>query len=89
MREITDLPTFPASYKVIKDPGNDDTCTLVFTASAPYETIAFTIVNKQWEQSSKRGFRCSFDRGVLQLYVQLKREFYRSVCPRHPNQVLR
>ncbi|KAL8284284.1 hypothetical protein RQP46_005033 [Phenoliferia psychrophenolica] len=65
------------TYKVIKNPGNDDTSTLVFTASAPYETIAFTIVNKAWEQSHKRGFRSSFDRGVLQLYVQLKREFYR------------
>ena len=49
----------------------------LITAGPPYEDVAFTIVNKDWEYSHKRGFRSSFDRGVLQLYVTFKREFYR------------
>merc|ERR1712230_232363 len=64
-------------FKILKTPGNDDTCTLVFKAGPPYEDIAFTIVNKPWEHSHKRGFRSTFDRGVLQLHFNLQRQFYR------------
>ncbi len=67
------------TYKLIKTKGNDDTCVLLFSARPPYEDLAFTIVNKEWEYSHKRGFRSSFDRGVLQVYVNFKRSFYRKV----------
>jgi len=69
----TKAPTF----NVIKEPGNDDTATLVFKCGPPYEDLAFRIVNREWEYSHKRGFRCSFDRGVLQLWIQFKRIAYR------------
>lgn len=52
------------TYKIIKNKENEDVATLLFKAGPPYEDIAFTIVNKDWEHSHKRGFRSSFDRGV-------------------------
>ncbi|GAA6061043.1 hypothetical protein JCM10212_004617 [Sporobolomyces blumeae] len=64
-------------YRIIKNKENPDICTLVFESGPPYETIAFQIVNKQWEHSHKRGFRSSFDRGVLQLHFSFRRTFYR------------
>ena len=69
--------TVAPSYKVIKEKGNNDTCTLLFSAGPPYEDLAFTIVNKPWEYSHKRGFRSTFDRGVLQLYISFSRNHYR------------
>ena len=65
------------TYKVIKEKGEDDTVLLRFSAGPPYEDIAFRIVNREWEYSHKRGFRNSFDRGVLQLHFNFKRLRYR------------
>ncbi|KAI9340867.1 cactus-binding C-terminus of cactin protein-domain-containing protein [Obelidium mucronatum] len=65
------------TYKIVRDAGYPDTVVLRFIASAPYEDIAFRIVNKEWEYSHKNGFRSSFDRGVLQLHFHFKRQFYR------------
>ncbi|KZT20735.1 hypothetical protein NEOLEDRAFT_1140254 [Neolentinus lepideus HHB14362 ss-1] len=65
------------TYKIIKEPGNDETVLLYFTAGPPYEDIAFRIVNREWEFSHKRGFRCSFDRGCLSLWFNFRRNFYR------------
>ena len=49
--------------------GDDkDTALLRFSAGPPYEDIAFRIVDREWECSHRRGFRSSFDRGILQLY---------------------
>jgi len=48
-----------------------------FSAGPPYEDIAFKIVNKEWETGRKKGFRCSFERGVLQLHFNFKRPRYR------------
>ena len=44
--------------------GEDDTCLIRFTAGAPYEDIAFRIVDKEWDYSAKRerGFKSSFDK---------------------------
>jgi hypothetical protein len=47
------------TYKIIKEPGNDDTVLLYFTAGPPYEDIAFRIVNREWEYSHKRFVSCS------------------------------
>lgn len=44
-------------------------------SNRPYEDLAFTIVNKDWERGHQRGFRSSFDRGVLQLHFSFKRTF--------------
>ncbi|KAM3425784.1 hypothetical protein BST61_g7712 [Cercospora zeina] len=59
--------------------GEDDTCLIRFTAGPPYEDIAFRIVDKEWDYSAKRerGFRSSFDKGILQLHFQFKKIYYR------------
>ncbi|EKM59099.1 uncharacterized protein PHACADRAFT_249317 [Phanerochaete carnosa HHB-10118-sp] len=65
------------TYRIIKEPGNDETVILQFSAGPPYEDIAFRIVNREWEFSHKRGFRSSFDRGCLSLWFNFRRNFYR------------
>ncbi|PWN51453.1 hypothetical protein IE53DRAFT_378939 [Violaceomyces palustris] len=74
--DLIDKSSAP-TYRIIKEPGNRDTVLLRFSAGPPYEDIAFRIVNKEWEYSHRRGFRSSFDRGVLQLYFNFKRLHYR------------
>lgn len=62
------------TYSLSPDPGGaTDTCLLRFHGGAPYEDVAFKIVNQEWETSHKRGFRCRFERGILQLYFNFKR----------------
>lgn len=65
------------TYRIVKEPGNDETALIHFTAGPPYEDIAFRIVNREWEFSHKRGFRSSFDRGCLSLWFNFRRNFYR------------
>ncbi|KAJ2777626.1 hypothetical protein H4R18_005064 [Coemansia javaensis] len=65
------------TYHVEKDPGDDETVVLRFSAGPPYEDVAFRIVNREWEYNRRRGFRNTFDRGVLQLHFRFKRHFYR------------
>lgn len=70
--------TIAPTYKVVKEKGGEeDTVLLRFSAGPPYEDVAFRIVNREWEYSHKRGFRNSFDRGVLQLHFNFKRLRYR------------
>ncbi|EWC43560.1 hypothetical protein DRE_01447 [Drechslerella stenobrocha 248] len=59
--------------------GEDDTCLIRFMAGPPYEDLAFRIVDKEWDYSAKRerGFKSSFDKGILQLHFQLKKIYYR------------
>ncbi|PWW72209.1 hypothetical protein C7212DRAFT_303292 [Tuber magnatum] len=59
--------------------GEEDTCLIRFIAGPPYEDLAFRIVDKEWDYSAKRerGFRSSFDKGILQLHFQLKKIYYR------------
>lgn len=71
-------PMQAPTYRVQPDPdGEGDTVLLRFSAGPPYEDVAFRIVNREWDFSFKRGFRCSFERGVLQLYFHFKRLKYR------------
>ncbi|KAJ3149676.1 hypothetical protein HDU86_006853 [Geranomyces michiganensis] len=65
------------TYVREKDSGFPDTVILRFKAGPPYEDIAFRIVNREWEFSHKKGFRSSYDRGVLQLWFHFKRHYYR------------
>lgn len=57
----------------------EDLCIIRFTAGAPYEDVCFEIVDKDWDHSSRydRGFRSSFDKGILQLHFKFKRISYR------------
>jgi hypothetical protein len=55
--------------------GQEDPCLIRFIAGPPYEDLAFRIVDKEWDFSAKRdrGFRCSFEKGILQLHFQFKK----------------
>ncbi|AEE27633.1 Cactin [Arabidopsis thaliana] len=64
-------------YTIEKDGTSAETCMIRFHAGPPYEDIAFRIVNKEWEYSHKKGFKCTFERGILHLYFNFKRHRYR------------
>ncbi|KAK6943920.1 Cactin, C-terminal [Dillenia turbinata] len=64
-------------YSIEKDDSNGETCIIRFHAGPPYEDIAFRIVNKEWEYSHKKGFKCTFERGILHVYFNFKRYRYR------------
>jgi len=57
---------------------NDSFCIIRFSAGPPYEDVAFKIINREWNKSRKRGFRCTFERGVLSLYFNFQSHWYRS-----------
>ncbi|KAF2732946.1 hypothetical protein EJ04DRAFT_469312 [Polyplosphaeria fusca] len=59
--------------------GEDDTCLIHFIAGPPYEDIAFRIVDKEWDYSGKheRGYKSTFDKGMLQLHFNFKKVYYR------------
>ena len=65
------------TYTLEKDGSNGETCIIRFHAGPPYEDIEFRIVNKEWEYSSKHGFKCTFERGILHVYFNFKRYRYR------------
>lgn len=65
------------TYYIEKDGSNGETCLIRFHAGPPYEDIAFRIVNKEWEYSHKKGFKCTFERGILHVYFNFKRYRYR------------
>lgn len=56
---------------------NPDFAILKFNSGPPYEAIAFKIVNREWEYSYKRGFRCQFQNNIFQLWFHFKRYRYR------------
>jgi len=61
----------------IEPSDNPDYVILRFHAGPPYQDIAFKIVNKEWEYSHKKGFKCVFSNGILHLWFNLKRYRYR------------
>lgn len=65
-------PTFSISRT-----DNPEVSIITFKAGPPYEDLAFKIVNRPWEHSHRRGYRCSFDKGVLQLWFNFQRYRYR------------
>ena len=66
------------SFFLEKDPENpEDFCILRIHAGPPYEDIAFRIVNREWEMSYRKGFKCVFDRGVFHLWFNFKKYRYR------------
>ena len=70
-------PRKTPTYRIERQPGTDETVLLRFSAGAPYEDLVFKIVNRAWERSDRFGFRCKFDRGVLQLHIRFRRLQYR------------
>jgi len=69
--DSTKSPTYVLSKE------SDENCIIRFHAGPPYEDIAFRVVNREWETSTRRGFRCTFDRGVLHLWFNFRRYRYR------------
>ena len=69
--------TKPPIFKLEAFPGSTDFAVLRFKAGPPYADISFKIINQQWESQPKRGFRCVFERGILQLHFNFKRWRYR------------
>lgn len=84
--DMTKAPTF----KIIREggrrrgesfapAGQEDTCLIRFIAGPPYEDVAFRIIDKEWDFSAKRerGYKSSFDKGILQLHFRFKKIWYR------------
>jgi hypothetical protein len=69
-------PTRTPQY-FLEPADSDEFCILRFHAGAPYEDIAFKIINREWNKSRKRGFRSTFERGVLSLYFNFTTHWYR------------
>ena len=48
-------------------------------ASRPFsvQDLTFRILNREWEYSHKKGYKCVFDRDTLYLYFNFKRQRYR------------
>lgn len=74
--DLIDKNTTP-EYFLTACADNRDFAVLRFHAGPPYEDIAFKIVNREWEYSYKRGFRCQFHNNIFQLWFHFKRYRYR------------
>lgn len=59
--------------------GEEDTCIIRFDSGPPYESIAFRIVDRDWDYSAKhdRGFKSRFENGILTLHFSFKKIYYR------------
>ncbi|XP_014665245.1 PREDICTED: cactin-like, partial [Priapulus caudatus] len=74
--DVIDKSSTP-EYTLTPCSENKDFGILKFHAGPPYEDIGFKIVNREWEYSYKRGFRCQFANGIFQLWFHFKRYRYR------------
>lgn len=73
-----DLVDATKTPKYFLEPSDsNDTAIIRFHAGPPYQDIAFKIINKQWDTHPYAGFKCVFDRGILQLHFNFKRAWYR------------
>lgn len=79
----TKTPTYRIERSKSRNSGQgllpeEETCLIRFIAGPPYEDIAFRIIDKDWDYSAKRerGFKSSFDKGVLHLSFQFKKVYF-------------
>ena len=83
-------PTRAPTYKILREggrkkgqtmapAGEEDTCIIRFISGPPYEDVAFRIVDRDWDYSAKadRGFKSTFEKGVLSLHFSFKKVYYR------------
>lgn len=84
--EKTKAPTFKIMREggrkkgqSIAPAGEEDTCIIRFMCGPPYEDIAFRIVDRDWDYSAKhdRGYKSTFEKGILTLHFSFKKIFYR------------
>ena len=73
--DLIDKTATPTFY--LEKAPSKEFCIIRFRAGPPYEDIAFQIVNREWEYSQKRGFKSVFERGILHLYFNFRRQIYR------------
>lgn len=66
----------PPTYELVAT-DNPEFCVIRFMAGPPYEDLAFKIVNREWDYSDRKGFKCVFDRGILHLHFNFKIARYR------------
>jgi hypothetical protein len=52
-------------------------CIIRFESGAPYEDVAFKIINREWNTRVKGDYINQFDKGVLKLYFKFKRFRYK------------
>jgi hypothetical protein len=71
--DVTDTPKY-----FLEAAEENEFAIIRFHAGPPYEDIAFKILNQQWDIGRKAGFKCVFQRGVLQLHFNFKRHRYKS-----------
>jgi hypothetical protein len=71
--DVTDTPKY-----FLEAAEENEFAIIRFHAGPPYEDIAFKILNQEWDIGRKTGFKCVFQRGVLQLHFNFKRHRYRS-----------
>ncbi|CAB9505133.1 Conserved mid region of cactin [Seminavis robusta] len=69
-------PTKTPQYS-LEPADSDEFCILRFSAGPPYEDVAFKIINREWNRSRKRGFKNTFERGVLSVYFNFATHWYR------------
>ena len=63
--DLLDKSTTPQFYLINNSDGTLDTVVIKFCGGAPYEDLAFRIINKEWDTIEKHGFVSLFDNGVL------------------------
>lgn len=74
-------PNLPAHNPVpqyeITVADNPEHCYITFKAGPPYEDVRFKILNRQWNMADRKTFKCVFDRGILHLYFDFEKAYYR------------
>jgi len=63
--ELTPIPNEPG-FAILR-----------FMAGAPYDDLAFKVVDRPWEYAHRRGFRSQFQHKILQVWFHFRRERYR------------
>jgi hypothetical protein len=69
-----EVPVYRLDRPTIGQTSENGTRTLTITAPRLYSPLQFTIPASPWDCSPKKGFRFSFDRGILLLHVRFKRQ---------------
>ena len=64
--------------KFFLEPADSEEFAIIrFHGGPPYEDIAFKIINKEWARQRKKGFKCTFERGILTLFFNFNSHWYR------------
>ena len=63
------------TYRVERGQTPDEPSKLIFSSGRPYEDLEFTIVGRDWDTTGRSGFRCIFERGLLQLWFTFRADY--------------